>query len=222
VVDRADPLALTDDERRLLGLLGPGLVSTPRGVKRLVNSYGLLNAIRREQRERDLGVYTDPDSGQQWHPYRAAMVLLAALIGFPAESPALFERLHHAAAASPAMTWHGFVQTLRPIRSARPGRWQNGCAGCLTGPQARRWAALAGALERVTAEAAATDGTTGPLEVPEPLTAWAEWVVPVGRLSFQTGQVVTELHRRPELPSAEPRPGSPAHHLDSSSLDPTP
>ncbi|MGY1698648.1 P-loop NTPase fold protein [Geodermatophilus sp. SYSU D00766] len=217
IVDRADPLALSDDERRLLGLLGPGLVSTPRGVKRLVNSYGLLNAIRREQRERDLGVYTDMDSGEQWHPYRAAMVLLAALIGFPGESPALFEHLHHTAASSPQMSWHSFVQTLRPNRSARPGRWQNGCAGCLTGPQARRWAALADALEHVTAGAAATDETTDPLDLPEPLKAWAEWVVPVGRLSFQTGQVVTELHRRPKLPSAEPRPSPQAHHLDRSS-----
>ncbi len=151
-------------------------------------------------------MYTDPDSGQQWHPYRAAMVLLAALIGFPAESPALFEHLHHTAADSPRMTWHSFVQTLRPTRSARPGRWQNGCAGCLTGPQARRWAALADALEQVSVEAVATDGQNDPLELPSPVAAWAEWVVPVGRLSFQTGQVVTELHRRPKLPSADLQP----------------
>ena len=46
VVERFDPLTLTDGERRLIALLGPPLVTTPRSIKRLVNSYGLLNALR--------------------------------------------------------------------------------------------------------------------------------------------------------------------------------
>ena len=54
VVERFDPLALTDDERRLIALLGPPLVTTPRSIKRLVNSYGLLNALRGSQHEQDL------------------------------------------------------------------------------------------------------------------------------------------------------------------------
>jgi hypothetical protein len=206
IVDRADPLALTDDERRLLALLGPGLVSTPRGIKRLINSYGLLSAIRRDQRLRDLGQYTDPSSGQHWYPYRAGMVLLAALIGYPAEAPALFEHLHHTASGAPGSTWCDFVRMLRPTTSGRSGQWQNGCAPCLLASAARRWHALADALDDVAAQAAAADGHDGRLELPGPLEAWAEWVVPVGRLSFQTGQVVTELHRRPRLASAEPPP----------------
>ena len=45
VVERIDPFALDPDEVRLLNLLGPPLfVSTPRQVKRLANSYGLLAA----------------------------------------------------------------------------------------------------------------------------------------------------------------------------------
>ncbi|QTI49489.1 hypothetical protein JYK04_07361 [Streptomyces nojiriensis] len=49
VVERVDPLVLEADELALLELLGPPLpVSTPRAVKRLANSYGLLTAIRHD------------------------------------------------------------------------------------------------------------------------------------------------------------------------------
>ena len=54
VVEHFDPLALTDDERQLIALLGPPLITTPRSIKRLVNSYGLLNALRGPQHEEDL------------------------------------------------------------------------------------------------------------------------------------------------------------------------
>jgi hypothetical protein len=36
-VERVDPLALTLDERTLMGLLGPPLITSPRAVKRLAN-----------------------------------------------------------------------------------------------------------------------------------------------------------------------------------------
>ena len=111
---RANPLALTADERRLLKILGPGLVTSPRSVKRLVNSYGLLNALRGRQRAQDLMPYQDPRTGQSWHPYRAALVLLATLIGFPTESPALFETLYRRARSLPATTWAEFVDELEP------------------------------------------------------------------------------------------------------------
>jgi hypothetical protein len=47
VIQRIDPLALDDDELTLIRLLGPPLITTPRSVKRLANSYGLLSAIHR-------------------------------------------------------------------------------------------------------------------------------------------------------------------------------
>ncbi|EID79117.1 MULTISPECIES: P-loop NTPase fold protein [Rhodococcus] len=49
IVERIDPLAFTDDELTLIRLLGPPLITTPRSVKRLANSYGLLSAISRLQ-----------------------------------------------------------------------------------------------------------------------------------------------------------------------------
>jgi hypothetical protein len=85
VVERVDPLTLEPDELALLDLLGPPLlIATPRAVKRLANSYGLLTALRREHRAADLrehhGTITDPATGQVRdvtdYPYRAGMVLL--------------------------------------------------------------------------------------------------------------------------------------------------
>ena len=87
VVERFDPLALTDDERRLIGLLGPPLVTTPRSIKRLVNSYGLLNALRGSQHEQDLKETSHAGTGSTYHPYRAAIALLGTLIAFPTCPP---------------------------------------------------------------------------------------------------------------------------------------
>ena len=57
---------------------------------------------------------------------------------------------------------------------------------------------MAGALDglRITAEVAAEHG----LPLPAPLSAWQEWVVPVGRLSFPTGHVIGTLDRHLPLP----------------------
>ena len=42
IEDRVDPLALNSAELTLIRFLGPPLITTPRAVKRLANSYGLL------------------------------------------------------------------------------------------------------------------------------------------------------------------------------------
>ena len=45
IIERSEPLAFSSDEQRLLHLLGPPLIATPRAAKRLANSYGLLSAL---------------------------------------------------------------------------------------------------------------------------------------------------------------------------------
>ena len=128
VVERVDPLTLEPDELALLDLLGPPLlVTTPRAVKRLANSYGLLTAIRRDHRAADLAeqhaTIADPATGEPrdvaYWPYRAGMILLAALIAFPALGPALFLHLHHTASADPNQTWAEFLESLQPAQ--KPG-----------------------------------------------------------------------------------------------------
>jgi hypothetical protein len=200
VAVRVDPFALDPDEVRLLNLLGPPrLISTPRQVKRLANSYGLLTALRAGHRSADLsersGVVADPDRREvHYRPYRAGLVLLAVLVGYPALGPGLFVHLHHTAAGAPEFGWAIFLDTLRPRSTGRG--WSNRDGLPLSAAQAQQWRSLATALH-TAGQAAAAEG----LDLPEPLGAWAEWVVPVGRLSFPTGRVVSTLDRYEPLPA---------------------
>jgi hypothetical protein len=203
VVERVDPLTLEPDELALLDLLGPPLlVLTPRGVKRLANSYGLLTALRRDHREADLAEQhapiLDPASGNlrqvAYRPYRAGMVLLAALVAYPALGPALFGHLNHTAAAHPHQSWTQFLETLQPQQTH--GRWANPADPQMTPVQAQQWHALLGALHHVAQTTAARD-----LALPESLAAWAQWVVPVGRLSFPTGRIISTLDRQHPFPT---------------------
>ena len=200
--DRVDPLTLEPEELALLDLLGPPrLVSTPRAVKRLANSYGLLTAMRRDHRAADLdeqrAIIRDRNTGAiqpvVFRPYRAGMTLLAALVAFPALGPALFMHLHHMATDHPDQPWARFLEDLDPAEG--PRGWHNAAAPSMTAVQAQQWQALLDGL-RITAEVAAEHG----LPLPGPLRAWQEWVVPVGRLSFPTGHVIRTLDRHLPLP----------------------
>lgn len=220
-VERVDPLTLDPDELKLLDLLGPPmLVSTPRAVKRLANSYGLLSALRREHRPADLTPVTvaaaDPGATTAtaggpgpaveapprpaeptrrevtYRPYRAGMVLLAALVAYPALGPALFLHLHHRAAAEPEGTWAAFRASLTPCRER--GRWRNPADPHMTPVRAQQWRALLEGLDSVALRAA-----EGGLHLPDRLGAWGDWVVPVGRLSFPTGRIVSSLDRQRPL-----------------------
>jgi hypothetical protein len=173
VVERTDPLTLEPDELALLRLLGPPhLVATPRGVTRMANSYGLLTALRRTHREADLRA---APGGVP--PYRAGMVLLAALVAYPALGPALCLHLHAEATARPDTAWRDFCAALPPPSAPADTHAQ--------------WQALRTALTRATDSAAAAS-----LHLPMPLGAWREWVLPVARLSFPAGSIVPAL--RPE------------------------
>jgi hypothetical protein len=199
VIERVDPLTLEPDELGLLDLLGPPLlVNTPRAVKKLANSYGLLTALRRSYRREDLSVRRATisyPSGQirqvSYYPYRAGMVLLAALIAYPPIGPALFLHLHHSAARNPEQSWQAFLEGLTP--TSQPS-WHNHADPDMTPVRAQQWQSLLDGLHRVTQTAAQRD-----LPLPEPLIAWNEWIIPVGRLSFPTGRIVSTLDRQPPL-----------------------
>ncbi|MBM2616035.1 hypothetical protein JIG36_10755 [Actinoplanes sp. LDG1-06] len=231
-VERVDPFALDQDEIRLLDLVGPPhMISTPRQVKRLANSYGLLTTLRRDERARDLadqsssgpagqangrppgrstertagGPPAHPvrqaasaapahpvdraDGGPPVYPYRCGLVLLSALVAYPALGPGLFAHLHRAAERAPRGSWADFLPGLVPQRDA--AGWHNRDGLRLLPVEAAQWNSLAAALGQVT-RAAKDSG----LDLPEPLAAWAEWIVPVGRLSFPTGRVVSGLGRQ--------------------------
>ena len=218
IVDRVDPLALEPDELTLLELLGPPLlITTPRAVKRLANSYGLLTALRGDQHADDLnahpGTVIDLDTKTcsiSYHPYRAAIVLLGVLVAYPALGPALFLHLHHAAATAPHHPWSGFLTGLDP-HWGKSG-WRNAADPLVTPVQAQQWQALLKGI-RAVADRAVEAG----LPLPEPLHAWADWIIPVGRLSFPTGRIVSSLDRLQPLPETHP-----SRHQSTSNSDQQP
>jgi hypothetical protein len=195
IVERVDPLTLDPQELALLDLLGPPLlVTTPRGVKRLANSYGLLTAIRRDHRADDLGEQrgTVLDASEvSYYPYRAGVVLLGALVAYPAFGPAILLHLHHADSRT---TWANYLDELTPAK--QDTGWTNAADPTMTPVQATQWHALVTALRQVTTNAAERE-----LPLPEPLSAWKEWIVPVGRLSFPAGRIVNTLDRHHPLDS---------------------
>jgi hypothetical protein len=187
VAERFDPLALTDDEQRLMALLGPPLITTPRSIKRLVNSYGLLNALRGSRHARDLTENRHAGTGSQYYPYRAAMTLLGTLIAFPDLSPTFFLSLLKSSSDSNSLSWPNFLDRIFPAWDH--GRWCSEFLGVIANEtEVHHWRTLISELQRFTASA----NDIG-LPLPEPLEAWAEWVIPVGRLSFETGRSISTL-----------------------------
>jgi WD40 repeat protein len=191
VIERLDPLAVTADEHQLIGMLGPPLITAPRAVKRLANSYGLLVALSASNglggaRRPDLDPIPDLDPQHDAYPYRGGMVLLAAVIGFPMLGPSFFPDLHHAAAANPRRAWGAHLNDLRPIRDDRG--WGNRTEAVMTDARAQHWHAFLDALDDI-----GTRATSAGLPLPQRLDIWAQWVVPVGRLSFPTGSAVSRL-----------------------------
>ncbi|WP_112237104.1 P-loop NTPase fold protein [Kribbella monticola] len=184
VVDRVDPLALTPEEYKLINLLGPPLISGPRSVKRLANSYGLLIATGSLTGERtDLQPVPDR-GGSVALPYRAGMVLLAAVIGFPMLGPDLFPDLHATARRDPRLTWTDYLAALRPTDTG------NRLDATMAPEQVQQWNDLLDALAEISHRADLND-----LPLPQELHLWAQWVIPVGRLSFPTGSAVSKLFR---------------------------
>ncbi|MDI5969408.1 P-loop NTPase fold protein [Streptomyces sp. SL13] len=196
VVELPDPLTFTEDEARLLRLVGPpNLPLTPRSIKRLVNSYGLRTALRQPHHQRDLEkvpATTAPDGTPMaaYHPYRAGLVLLAALVAYPSIGQHLCRHMHHQADDT---TWETFLNQLKSLvavvggigvgdeKSADPNRIDP-----------RQMTALHAALKGITAEAADQG-----LPLPDRLAAWKPWIVPTARLSFPAGQIVKTLTAQP-------------------------
>jgi WD40 repeat protein len=201
--ERIDPLALTAEERGLLELLGPPLVRTPRSVKRLANSYGLFTALRRLRDEP-----ADIDEELAAAADRAAMVLLASLIGFPARGPRLLTELRNSSGRS--LDWRTFLDELAPIsahsaasdgqqRADVVGDW---AAARLGGTAAEReWIAMIRALRLVTDRAHVTG-----LDLPDDLHLWRHWISDVGRLSFPAGPVAAAFETANYLEDATRRP----------------
>lgn len=192
VVQRIDPLALSEDEFRLIGLFGPPLIGSPRAVKRFANSYGLLVALETAAAQGNARASLQPvtDSGSPQarnYGYRAAMTMLAAVIAFPMLGPDWSVHLYKMAGEKLLDRWSEVVAGLVP-REGGDGLWRNAAESGMDADRAEQWLRLVRALQQVRSRASAVD-----LPLPERLAIWQPWIVPVGRLSFPTGSAVTAL-----------------------------
>jgi hypothetical protein len=176
LVELVDPLALTGEELVLLRLLGPPLITTPRSVKRLVNSYALLVTMRR--------LSGQPTTGEAIRP---ALVLLAVLIGFPELGGPFLTWLYRYSRQDSTAEWRQFVTALA-ASGAEPRDRSGTPAG--TAEMTTSWHQLS---EWLTSLADAADGDGVPL--PARINDWATWVPDVSRLAFPAGSIVGALNR---------------------------
>ena len=202
-------LALTADELRLMAQLGPPLITAPRAVKRLTNSYGDPGSLSAADARTGTAQSSTPSptssattrtcsttislsANRVAYPYRAGMVLLAAVIGYPDLGP---RAVHRAVLRRPINTRPRLVPWLRDQGHLTSGR---GFEPTTTGSRDNRHAAMTWleALNYVSHQAAEAG-----LPLPQRLDTWAAWVIPVGRLSFPTGPAVTRLMSRPRRTS---------------------
>lgn len=177
-----NPQGLTVDarERDLIQRLHP-LIASPRALKRFTNVYRFL---RVQQRGADLQRFrgTNDRPGE----FEVAAVLLAALVGYPAEASHL---LHHVL-VNPGQPWWELVEA---------GKWTR-LHG--TGEAADAEEATAGVMRRRQSRPALRDVLLElragvPLEGHAPGT-FTRWTREVARFSFQSGRILTVRQREAE------------------------
>ena len=169
-----NPQGLTVDarERRLIQCLPP-LIASPRALKRFTNVYRFL---RVQQRGPDLQRFRGTDE----HPgeFEVAAVLLAALVGYPAEA----SQLLHQVLISPGKHWWERVEAGEWMK-----QWPTDSAD--TGEEGARLGT--GRLGRpVLRDVLLELRTTVPLAEHTPAT-FARWTREVARFSFQSGRILS-------------------------------
>lgn len=129
-------LEITSTERVFISQLGE-LVATPRGAKRLVNTYRLIKAtISPEQM--DL-----LESGD----FEAVLLMLGMQSGYPDEAAAVFREL----TSTEEVSWWAFVEHWKPVPhsgGALPSRSRNAMVPDMDESSAANWLELHGAMQR--------------------------------------------------------------------------
>jgi hypothetical protein len=147
-----------------------GLIGTPRGLKRFVNTYRLL---RISVPPGEWAAFRDPERGEHRH----AILLLALLVGHAHEAGLLFQGLLERQGPE---SWGAFVADLAPhaapqsdVGNAAQGmRYRNGVASLIPLAEVPRWRRIHAALAAVEPLAA------------EPLVPFRKWAERVARYAF--------------------------------------
>ena len=155
------------------------LIPSPRAAKRFVNVYRLVKA-KAEANEERFERLTFPFGGD----YRAALLLLAILTGFPEQAA---EILGDLIKSSGGGAWWEFLEEFRD-RSRPPANLPDGEKAGAARQAAARWTALFEILDRYRRPTA--PGVEPLLPEDEPCGAFVRWAPDVARYSFQSGRVL--------------------------------
>jgi hypothetical protein len=151
------------------------LIPSPRAGKRFINIYRLLRA---SVADKDLVAFVGDEKNGE---YRAALVLLAILTGYPEEATEILKALIE---QQPSTSWREFLNqfwTVAQSRSESKSSQKDSeqTRKTLRTLEAERWLELLAKLEKID-----RDITTGPC------TAFNRWAERVARYSFQSGRVL--------------------------------
>ncbi|HEU0301674.1 MAG TPA: P-loop NTPase fold protein, partial [Longimicrobium sp.] len=192
----AEKLELSDWEIAFMEEMHP-FIGTPRAAKRFVNVYRLLRASTdRQQLQHLAGTREDGD-------YRAVLLLLALLTGYPAEATALLLDL---ADWKADQTWWEYLDRLR---DATAGAEAEARFGRVEGFEAARWFRMLDQCSSLR------------VVVPDslPVDAFRRWAWEVARFSFYSGRALLDrdgngvspaVHYATPLPAAALPPAAPA------------
>jgi hypothetical protein len=170
-----DYLALSDWERNYIKRLY-SLIPSPRAAKRFVNVYRLLRAsLDQPQAAAFTG---DEHQGQ----YQAVLLLLAMLIGYPAEATDILRGLLEQA---PDQPWWSFIDNFgHPATAAANGN--GAAAGAINKREEGRWRELRAKLDQlrtlISDERSCKD--------------FKLWTFEISRYSFQSGRVMLLPHEQ--------------------------
>jgi hypothetical protein len=164
-------LTISLKEREFISKIST-LIPSPRTTKRFINIYRLIRA-QLSLIELDAFVGSSGSPGE----YRAVILLLAILTGFPRQAPTIFRELyqiHH------KLDWQTLIGMMKPLQIPRSEKYSNGLVSSMRAGEAAQWKQLHIKLRAVEG-------------APEGITAYREWVSRVARFSFQVGRITNQV-----------------------------
>ncbi|HET7230828.1 MAG TPA: P-loop NTPase fold protein [Longimicrobium sp.] len=172
VAPKPNPQGLTVEqrERDFVALLHP-LIASPRALKRFTNIYRFL---RVQQRGAALARFRGSDG--QPGEFQVVALLLAVVVGYPAEAPRLLRQV----LTLPGTPWWTLVDEMEEPADAAAEHTEGG------GGHGR--ATLRQALLKVKGASNIADHPPG---------RWVHWAAEVARFSFQSGRILSLRDRSP-------------------------
>ncbi|MFL6314111.1 MAG: P-loop NTPase fold protein [Terriglobales bacterium] len=174
-------LRISDGERDFMKKLHQ-LIPSPRAGKRFINIYRLLRA---SVEEKDLVAFVGDEKNGE---FRAALVLLGILTGYPEEATEILKALME---QQPSTAWHEFLNQFwmaaqaasisNPNASPRKSQKNREQVGKMKQAEAERWLELLGRLEDIDRDANLNS---------VPCVVFNRWAEKVARYSFQSGRVL--------------------------------